>query len=113
MVARVTLNTEDKGDLFVARQADGDFLLKLDDLSKIGFRAPAGTAVQFDGEAHLSLRSMAGVSFQFDEKSLTLNITADPAALPERGISLRGDNRLRGIAAGNNSAFLNYAIDYS
>ena len=113
MVLRVTLNTEDKGDLFVARNADGDFLLKLADLKAIGFKAPTGAVLQFDGEAHLSLRSMAGVSFVFDEKVLALNITADPADLPERGISLRGERRPRGVAAASNSAFLNYAIDYS
>ena len=43
IVVRVTLNTENKGDLFVERTSDRDFLIKVQDLNAMGFRNPPGT----------------------------------------------------------------------
>lgn len=113
MVLRVTLNTEDKGDLFVARTPSHDFLMRLQDLKDIGFKNPVGATVVLGGEPHLSLQSMKGVSFAFDEKKLALNITADPALLPSQALQLRGGNRIRGVIPRDNSAFFNYAISSS
>ena len=113
MVLRVTLNTEDKGDLFMVRTPTHDFLLRLQDLKDIGFKNPMGAAVVLGGEPHLSLQSMKGVSFTFDEKKLALNITADPALLPSQALQLRGGNRIRGVMPRDNSAFFNYAISSS
>lgn len=112
IVLRVTLNTEDKGDLFVARTPDGDFLVKIEDLKTIGFREPTGPIVVLDGDPHLSLRSMPGVQFEFQPKGLTLNIMANPHLLPERAITLRGERRLKGAVPRESSAFFNYAINY-
>jgi len=113
MVLRVTLNTEDKGDLFVARTPTLDFLVRVQDLKDIGFKNPVGTTVVLDGEPHLSLQSMKGVSFTFDDKKLALNITADPVLLPNQTLQLQGKNRIRGVIPHNNSAFFNYAISSS
>lgn len=112
VVVRVSLNTEDKGDVFVARTPDDDFLVRVQDLKAMGFREPAGTVRLVEGEPHLSLRSMAGVSFVFQEKGLALNITADPKLLPEQAIALRGERRLRGAVPRDSSVFLNYALNY-
>lgn len=113
MVLRSTLNTEDKGDLFVVRTLARDFLVRVQDLKDIGFKNPAGTTVVIDGEPHLSLQSMKGVQFTFDEKKLALNITADPELLQNQSLQLGADNRSRGMIPRNNSAFLNYAISSS
>ncbi len=113
MVLRASLNTEDKGDLFVVRTPTFDFLLRTQDLKDIGFKDPAGTIVVLDGEPHISLRSMKGVSFILDEKNLALNITADPGLLPGQALKLKGENRIRGVIPRNNSGFFNYAISSS
>lgn len=113
MVLRVSLNTEDKGDLFVVRTPSLDFLVRVQDLKDIGFKNPVGTTVVLDGEPHISLQSMKGVSFTFDDKKLALNITADPQLLPSQALQLRGGNRIRGVIPRNNSAFFNYAISSS
>ena len=113
LVARIVLNTEDKGDLFVAVAANGDYLVKLQDLVTLGFISPRGSIVMLDGEANLSLRSMDGVRFSFDPKKLTLDITADPALLRGQTLQLRPDNRIRGVVPHENSAFLNYAFSSS
>lgn len=113
MVLRVSLNTEDKGDLFVVRTPTLDFWIRTQDLKDIGFKDPAGTTVVVDGEPHISLQSMKGVSFILDEKNLALNITADPGLLPGQALQLQGKNRIRGVIPRNNSGFFNYAISSS
>jgi outer membrane usher protein len=110
LVLRVNLNTENKGDLFVQRSADLDFLLRVEDLKAMGFKDPTGTVQLIDGEPHLSLRSIRGVTATFDEKSLALNITADPTLLSTSVIGLRAERRRGTLAGSINSAFLNYAL---
>jgi outer membrane usher protein len=113
MVVRATLNTEDKGDVFVGRTADLDFLVKVDDLKAMGFRDPAGTVQILDGEPHLSLRSVKGLSFAFDEKTLSLNISAEPQLLGRSAFDLQGRRRIRGLVPTGSSAFFNYALNYA
>ncbi|MGH8832115.1 MAG: fimbria/pilus outer membrane usher protein [Polaromonas sp.] len=113
MVLRVMLNTEDKGDIFVGRTPDLDFLVKVEDLKAMGIKEPAGTVVLRDGEPHMFLKSMRGVSFSFEEKALALNITAEPQLLPSHALQLRAEQRIRGVVPRGNSAFFNYALNSS
>ena len=113
MVLRVTLNTEDKGDIFVGRLANLDFLVKVEDLKAMGFKEPVGTVMLHDGEPHMSLKSMRGVSFTFEEKNLALNVTAEPQLLPRLALKLRTEQEIRGAISRGNSAFFNYALNYS
>lgn len=114
MVLRVSLNTEDKGDLFVNRSPDGDFLVKAEDLRAMGFKEPLpGTVTLLDGEPHVSLRSISGVSYAFQERGLALAITADPQLLPARIFSARERRRARGLVPRESSGFFNYALNYA
>lgn len=113
LVARVTLNTEDKGDLFVARTSDRDFLVKIEDLKALGFKDPSGLRVALEGEAYLSLRSMSGVTFTFEEKTLALSILAEPRLLPSRSLQWQGQRTRVSTRDSGNSAFFNYAMDYA
>ena len=113
LVSRVTLNTEGKGDMFIWRTPDLDFLVKIEDLKSMGFKEPAGRVVVIEGESHLSLKSMRGVSFSFEEKNLFLNVTAEPQLLPSQALTLKSEKRLTGTVANNKSVFFNYALDMS
>lgn len=114
MVLRVRLNTLDKGDLFVERTPEGDFLIKVQDLKAMGLKDPAGKVVIVDGEPFISLRSMHGVSFDFQEKGLALDITVDPHLLPSQAFVQQGQRtRPGGAVPEDNSAFFNYAINAS
>lgn len=113
MILRVTLNTENKGDLFVGKSPDNDFLLKPEDLSAIGFKAPVGKVILLDGEPHLSLKSMRGVRFVFDEKALALHISAEPQLLPSQTLAQQSLKRGQGDIPGENSLFVNYALNYA
>lgn len=108
----VVLNGESQGDLFVERTGEGDFLVKEEDLRRIGFRDPAGTRSTIDGERYLSLRSMEGVSFEFQEKTLTLEITASPSLLPKRTIDFLPARQPKVYYPKDPGGFLNYQVGY-
>lgn len=110
IVLRVTLNTEDKGDFFVGMTTDLDYLIKAQNLKAMGFKEPVGTTVILDGEPYISLKSMAGVIFLFDDKKLTLNISADPRLLLAQALQLKPADRITGVISRDNSAFFNYAL---
>jgi outer membrane usher protein len=110
MVVRVSVNTEDKGDIFIARTPDRDFLVKVEDLKAMGFRQPAGRIVLLEGEPHVFLRSMHGVSFEFQERGLALKITAEPRLLPSQSFEGQGQRKGRGAIPTGASAFFNYAL---
>lgn len=113
LVLRVTLNTEDKGDLFVARTSQQDFLVRIQDLRSMGLKDPAGSVVVLEGEPYISLRSMLGVSFEFVERALALTIVAEPGLLPNQALKLQSERALRRITNNGLSAFFNYALDYA
>lgn len=113
MVVRITLNTEDKGDHFVARTADGDFLVKEADLHAMGFKALTGDVTIVEGEAHRSLRSMQGVRLAFQERALVLAIDASPSLLPARRLGVAGRQIPKGAISGGTSGFFNYALNWS
>lgn len=113
MVVRITLNTEDKGDHFVARTADGDFLVKEADLYAMGFKTLTGTVTVLEGEAHRSLRSIEGVRPVFHERGLVLAIDADPSLLPARRLGLSSRQGPKGAIPDGTSGFFNYALNWS
>ena len=114
IVLRVSLNTEDKGDLFVNRTPDGDFLVKVEDLKAMGFKEPLpGTVVVLDAEPHISLKSMPGVSYAFQERGLALAISAEPQLLPARRFGSLDRRSGRGLVPKENSGFFNYALNYA
>ena len=110
IVVRILLNTEDKGDFFVALTPDADYLVKRQDLKSLGFKYPQGSIVVLDGEPYLSLRSMRDVMFGLDEKTLSLGITAQPELLESQALQLRSDTRIQTIIPREKSAFFNYAL---
>lgn len=112
IVLNVTLNSEPKGDLFVGRTADLDFLVKVEDLRAMGLKDPSGKTVHLEGEPHISLRSMPGISFTFDERKLALHIAAEPRLLPASTISLE-TRRARSAGALVPSGYFNYALKVS
>jgi len=110
IVLGVVLNGERKGDLFVERTDTGDFLVKEEDLKRIGFRDPVGAVETVGGERYLSLRSMQGVSVEFREASLTLEITASPALLPVREIDFLPPRQPKVYYPKDPGGFLNYQV---
>lgn len=113
MVLSVRVNTVEKGDVFVERTPDNDFLVKVHDLKAMGFRDPPGTPRIIEGEPYIALASFRGVSFEFNAQRLTLNMTADAGLLSGSNFAMKSQRRGRGAATEAPSAFFNYALTAS
>jgi outer membrane usher protein len=110
---KITLNGQDKGEHLVRMKDDGDFLVRSADLAAMGLSLPAGPQAEIDGEPHRSLKSLKGVSFAFDEKTLTIILTADPSLLPEQLIEFRPPRPPGVLYPDDSSVFFNYGATYT
>lgn len=113
LVLRVTLNTEDKGDIFAERTGDSDFFVRAEDLTAMGFRNPSGSVLMVGRETFISLRSMQGVRFAFDEENLRLQIDVEPHLLTSQTIAFRDQRAQQVVTSTGSSAFFNYALHSS
>jgi outer membrane usher protein FimD/PapC len=111
-ILRVVLNQEEKGEFFVSVTDDGDFLVRVEDLKKMGLSEIRGKGLAFEGEEFVSLKSMEGVKTVFDEKKLVLELTADPELLEKRVFTLRYPRQAKVYYPKDMAAFLNYNLAY-
>jgi outer membrane usher protein len=112
MVTALSVNGEKKGDVFVWRTENGDFLLRVEDLKEAGLSEATGTVTQEGGEPHISLRSIAGISLTFDENNLILNLTAAPSLFSRSFIDFAGRPIKNVYYPKESSLFLNYGFQY-
>lgn len=110
LVVGLVVNGEPKGDAFVERTSRGELLVRVDDLAAAGLRDLTGAATEMGGELFVFLGSLQGVSFSFDEKTLTLDITATPGILPVRTVDFALRRHSRVERPKDASAFLNYRV---
>lgn len=113
MILSVVVNGEKKGEFFVRRSEDGDMLIRPEDLGAVGLKDVAGKVETIDGTQYLSLRSIAGVSVVFVERTLTLEVVADPRLLPKRTIDFTPERRKTVLYPKDPSAFLNYGVNFT
>jgi len=111
--AKIFLNGEDKGEHLVRLLDDGDILVRAADLAAMGLSVPEGRAGEGDSEPHLSLKSVKGVSVVFNEKTLSLELTADPSLLPKRVIDFLPPRQTGVLYPKDSSAFFNYGVSYT
>jgi len=111
-ILRILLNQEDKGELIVYVTEDGDYLIRTDDLRKMGFIELRGARTTIEGEEYLSLRSMEGVRTEFDEKKLVLGIYAEPHLLEKKVVMMRYPRPVKVYYPKDTSGFLNYNLTY-
>ncbi len=114
IITKVIVNYEDKGDFFLIATEDGDFLVKKDELEKMGFKkdVPA-KVVTLDGEQYVSLMSIDGVGFSFDEEEVSLFIMATPELLKEQVLDLYRQRSTKVFMPDHPSGFLNYGLVYT
>ncbi len=109
-ILRVVLNQEEKGEFFISMTEDGDFLVRAEDLKKMGFSEIRGKASVLEGEEFVSLKSIDGVKTVFDEKKLTLELTADPRLLGKKIFQLRYPRQTKVYYPRDTGGFLNYNL---
>ena len=111
-ILKIVLNQEEKGEFLVNITNEGDFLVRVEDLKKMGFVETKGKIAVIEGEAFLSLSSMEGAKTEFNEKKLLLEITAEPHLLGKKIFPLRYPRQLKVYYPKDTSAFLNYNLTY-
>lgn len=112
MIVSASLNAEERGELFVQRAADGEILLRLDDLPRLGLLPLApdapGTST-IDGETHIRLSALPGLTWRLDERTQRMELMAAADLMPRRAVEARSRTRPIDHPTGH-SAFLNWAI---
>jgi outer membrane usher protein len=109
---KVFMNTIDKGELFVSLTAEDDILLSVEQLKELGFKGiPEKADIK---EGLVSLKSLSPqVGFVLDVQESTLFLTVSPELLLKQAIDL-GTRRPENVThPKEDSAFLNYSINYS
>ena len=109
IVVNITVNTVSKGDYFVLRSAKGEFFVKVADFPALGIQLPADmVGVEIEKERYAALSSLRGVAVVFDERKLSLAITASVGLLQKITMDLSSaPPSLHGVyLPKENSAFL-------
>jgi outer membrane usher protein len=98
----------------LVRLRSPDILVDVQDLERAGLTAVAGQRVKIDAKEYVVLSSLApAVTFQFDEPSLELRLSARPDLLPVTHLDLSPSPRPRDLVVrSDTSAFANYAVQY-
>jgi outer membrane usher protein FimD/PapC len=109
---KIILNQEEKGEFYVNMTDDGDFLVRIEDLKKMGFSEVRGKISVLEGEEFVSLGSMEGLKTVFEEKKLALELTADPRLLGKKTFALRYPRQTKVYYPKDTGGFLNYSLTY-
>lgn len=110
---RIILNKEEKGEYLVRLTEGGDFLMRTEDLKKLGFSEVKGRISVLEGQEFISLESVEGLKFELNEKKISLEMVADPEILAENVLNLRYPRQPEVYYPKDTAAFLNYAATYA
>ncbi|MBN1382722.1 MAG: fimbrial biogenesis outer membrane usher protein [Deltaproteobacteria bacterium] len=111
-IVAIKINEVEKGEFFVKLTSDHDFLIKVDDFKAMGFAEPRGQLTELEGNIYVSLKSMRGVIYHYDGSNVYLNLTVDPAFLPQTRVDFDKPHRSDVYYPKDNSFFINYGFDY-
>lgn len=113
LILAITVNGQPKGEFFMFRTADGDYLVRRDDLHAMGLAEVRADEVDVEGEGYASLRATRGIQVRLDERALTLHISASPDLFGSRAIDMLPGRRPSVLRPRDTSAFVNYGLRYS
>jgi outer membrane usher protein FimD/PapC len=111
LVVRVFVNSVNRGDVTVLRDADGNFLVPAEEFAKWGLPLAGVSPAMVAGEPHIPLATIPGLTAQFDTKQVALHVQVATDSLPGTIIDLL-PKRLAGVIyPADTSVFLNYGIN--
>ena len=111
LIARVLVNTVNKGDIAILRDAQGRTFVPLAEFAKWGLSSGGAPAVIVDGESYVELSSVPGLDVNFDPRTVTLELRVAASALPATRINLGPERRTDVIFPAENSFFFNYGFN--
>ena len=110
LIARVVVNTVNKGDAALLRDAHGLLLAPARELSQWGVKLGDAARVTIVGESYVVLARLPDVEVAFDEKTVTLELKAAAKTLPESTIDLAWQRRRDVIFPADSSIIFNYGL---
>ena len=111
LIARVLVNTVNKGDIAILRDAQGRIFVPLTEYAKWGLSSGGGPSVSVGGESYVDLSAITGLDANFDARTVTLEIRVAASALPASRINLGPERRTDVIFPAENSFFFNYGLN--
>ncbi len=111
LIARVFVNTVNKGDIPILRDADGLVLVPAAQLVQWGLKIPNTNPVTVDGERYVVVSSIDGLDARFDEKQVALDLRVAASALPGTTLNLGPQHRGEVTYPSDTSVFLNYGLN--
>ncbi len=111
LVARVLVNTVNRGDIPVLRDVSGRILVPMAEFAQWGLTVGAPAPVTVAGEYYVDVASIPGIAAKFDPDTVTLEVTVVAAAFSGTRINLGPVRRAGTIFPTDNSVFLNYGFN--
>ncbi len=110
LIARVVVNTVDRGYLTVVRDGAGRFLVPEAEFERLELAGAGPARVDIAGERYVPLSAVPGLETRFDATTVTLALQAAPSSLAGTTIDVgpKRSNRVRYPA--DESVFLNYGL---
>jgi outer membrane usher protein len=110
-ILELSVNQISQGEVFVFLR-EKDILIRRLDLEKAGLQGFSGLQETINNEIYVSLASLgSNANYEFDEKALTLRITAQANLLGSTSVNLGNKPPQNIIYSKDTSAFLNYAVN--
>jgi outer membrane usher protein len=115
LIVNVSINKQDKGDVFAELDLAGELYLRTEDLVALKIRFLQNTAVLLNGEYYVPLNALPDISYNFNEKNLTVSIRGKTREFEKTDIEIYPfEVRPQNIYYPHEqSAFLNYGLTYS
>ncbi len=111
LIARILVNTVNKGDIAILRDAEGRTFVPLAEYRRWLSSPPAVPPVIVDGEPWVDVSAIPGLDASFDPATVTLSLRLAASALPATRIDLGPERRPDVIFPAEDSFFLNYGFD--
>ncbi len=111
LIARVFVNTVNRGDVPVLRDAQGRFLVPATEFERWGLSLPGVVPVVVQRERYIAVSGIEGLAARFDPTTVTLTLQVAAKALPTTAIDLGPQHRPGVIYPAEKSFFLNYGLN--
>jgi outer membrane usher protein FimD/PapC len=110
LIARVFVNTVNRGDLPVLRDASGRFFIPQPEFDRWGLAVPH-VEVVVAGERYVAVSEIEGLAVRFDPIGVTLSLQVAAKVLPRTAIDLGPQHRPGVVYPEDSSFFLNYGLN--
>ena len=110
LIVDLYLNGQPKGESFVLRDTDGEFLVGEDILQEWQIVHPWPAALTYRGDRYVRLAEIAGAATEYRERTLELRVSLPASLMPIRTVDLERDRARPRIE--DTGAYLDYDLNW-